>query len=310
VHRTATHPAPSRRSSDPRSAAGPGPAAPSEPGCSSTCPRTGRRRHHLPARYGATAGQDQALTRGHRPGGPPARPSADRPVPAPAPHRCSGPCMLASTPATFQERRLRRRWPGVSAGLSLAEARPAHAGPHPHTAQIQAAHPAGTRAGGGDAVFLVLALSRSGPPRQRRPLRAVARDRDFARPLTRRPLTRDRRLLGRTGKTSHSGPRNGGDIGQMPTGGAWLRARPGSKPQRRVTRAIEGKSQGKAMTNYRLNVDADLMLMSRFARKGAGHSLVSAQRSPRGGRWLLPGYPGFPRQRAAFGWEIVGGCHA
>src|SRR5215472_10306592 len=30
----------------------------------------------------------------------------------------------------YSRRRLRRRWPGVSAGLRLEEARPAHAGPH------------------------------------------------------------------------------------------------------------------------------------------------------------------------------------
>jgi hypothetical protein len=68
------HPASSRRSSDPRSAAGPRPAVPSEPGCSLTCPHTGCRRRRLPARYGATASQDQEPIPGHRPGGQPPRP--------------------------------------------------------------------------------------------------------------------------------------------------------------------------------------------------------------------------------------------
>jgi len=40
-------------------------------------------------------------------------------------------------------RRLRRRWPGVSAGLSLGEARPAHAGPQPLSGQIKVARTAG-----------------------------------------------------------------------------------------------------------------------------------------------------------------------
>jgi hypothetical protein len=33
----------------------------------------------------------------------------------------------------------RRRWPGVSGGLSLGKARPPHAGPHPSRAQIKEA---------------------------------------------------------------------------------------------------------------------------------------------------------------------------
>ena len=44
------------------------------------------------------------------------------------------------TVGVYQERRLRRRWPGVSAGLSLGEARPAHAGPQPWNALIQMAY--------------------------------------------------------------------------------------------------------------------------------------------------------------------------
>ena len=36
----------------------------------------------------------------------------------------------AESGRTGSRRRLRRRWPGVSAGLSLEEARPAHAGPN------------------------------------------------------------------------------------------------------------------------------------------------------------------------------------
>src|SRR5215831_8196717 len=35
-----------------------------------------------------------------------------------------------------QDGALRRRGPGASAGLSLGEARPAHAGPHPHSRMI------------------------------------------------------------------------------------------------------------------------------------------------------------------------------
>ena len=37
---------------------------------------------------------------------------------------------VAELSRTGSRRRHRRRWPGVSAGLSLCEARPAHAGPH------------------------------------------------------------------------------------------------------------------------------------------------------------------------------------
>ena len=43
-------------------------------------------------------------------------------------------CRIA--PFYRSRRRLRRRWPGVSAGLCLGEARPAHAGPHPQGTQI------------------------------------------------------------------------------------------------------------------------------------------------------------------------------
>jgi hypothetical protein len=38
---------------------------------------------------------------------------------------------MPNLPAWKTRRRLRRRWPGVSAGLSLGGARPARAGPHP-----------------------------------------------------------------------------------------------------------------------------------------------------------------------------------
>jgi len=45
-------------------------------------------------------------------------------------------------------RRLRRRWPSVSAGLSVGDARPAHAGPYMQASQIRGAHrQAGTVAG-------------------------------------------------------------------------------------------------------------------------------------------------------------------
>ncbi len=37
---------------------------------------------------------------------------------------------LPNLAITESRRRLRRRWPGSRAGLSLGEARPAHAGPH------------------------------------------------------------------------------------------------------------------------------------------------------------------------------------
>jgi len=55
----------------------------------------------------------------------------------------SRPYALATVTAltSASRRRPRRRWPGVSAGLCLAEARPAHAGPHlPSVSQIRAAH--------------------------------------------------------------------------------------------------------------------------------------------------------------------------
>ena len=57
-----------------------------------------------------------------------------------------------------QDRRLRRRWPGVSAGLCRWAARPSHAG----RTLISAAHSAHRRA---SVVFLDAALSRSRPPR-------------------------------------------------------------------------------------------------------------------------------------------------
>jgi len=67
-------------------------------------------------------------------------------------------------------RRLRRRWPGVSAGLSLGEARPAHAGPHAGRSDQGGSHVIQT--GGSAAVFLVAQLSSSRPPRQWRSLRS------------------------------------------------------------------------------------------------------------------------------------------
>ena len=46
---------------------------------------------------------------------------------------------LPNSPFYFYQARRLRRWPGVSAGLSLAEARPAHAGPIPGGTQIKSA---------------------------------------------------------------------------------------------------------------------------------------------------------------------------
>ena len=112
-HRTATHQVPYLRSSDRRSAPGPRPAAPSEPGCSSACPGTAHRRRHRRARHGATAGQDQEPTPGHPPGDQPAHPIAAQPAPAPAPHRGNGPCMLPSASPVHQGGAAkRRRGPG------------------------------------------------------------------------------------------------------------------------------------------------------------------------------------------------------
>jgi hypothetical protein len=47
------------------------------------------------------------------------------------------------------------------------------------------------------------------------PCGPFARNRDFARPLTGRPLARDRRLSGRTGRRVTPGAPNGQDLGQM-----------------------------------------------------------------------------------------------
>jgi hypothetical protein len=51
------------------------------------CPRTAHRRRRWPARYDAASGQAREPTPDRRPADRPARPSADRPAPGPAPHR-------------------------------------------------------------------------------------------------------------------------------------------------------------------------------------------------------------------------------
>src|SRR5271165_339751 len=64
-------------------------------------------------------------------------------------------------------RRLRRRWPGVSAGLSLWEARPAHAGPN-RTGHADQSASLGEQAGAAQSgVFLAARLSSSRPPASR-----------------------------------------------------------------------------------------------------------------------------------------------
>jgi hypothetical protein len=88
-------------------------------------------------------------------------------------------------------RRLRRRWPGVGSGLSVGDARPAHAGPHPHGRQIEAAHTS-RRPVHLAAVF----LAPDCPARGHR-VKGGPTGRRFAQTLTRRPLTRIRRLRGR-----------------------------------------------------------------------------------------------------------------
>jgi len=59
--------------------------------------------------------------------------------------------------------------PGSAPGLALGEARPPHAGPHPHRAQIQAAHPAHGRVAALPS-FLSGRVSRSRPPRTSPPV--------------------------------------------------------------------------------------------------------------------------------------------
>jgi hypothetical protein len=73
---------------------------------------------------------------------------------------------------------------------------------------IQVAHPAHGRVAALPS-FLSGQVSRSRPPRPMAALAAIARDRDFARPLTPRPLARDRRPSGRTGRRRHPGRRTG-----------------------------------------------------------------------------------------------------
>jgi len=164
----------------------------------------------------------------------------------------SRPCRIE--PYLDQERRLRRRRPGVSAGLSLSRGRPAHAGPHtPRRRRSSRLNRQGTRAGAALPSFLALALSRSQSPRQWRPWQAVVHDRDFARPLTRRPLTRDRRLSGKTGRKSHPDHRTAETQGRCRRAGHGLRVRPGSGPQRQIM-ARRGKSRGKARTNCKFLV--------------------------------------------------------
>ena len=124
----------------------------------------------------------------------------------------------------------RRRWPGVSAGLSLAEARPAHAGPHAGGTR-RSRWLMSCRPGRGAAVFRGNQLSSSRPPRQWRPSGpSLACDR-LRRPLTRRPLARSRRLPGRRGDARNSlsvavtPPRGSGtlrhDMPQLSAGGTW-----------------------------------------------------------------------------------------
>jgi hypothetical protein len=97
----------------------------------------------------------------------------------------------------------RHRWPGVSAGLCLGEARPAHAGPHPsHTADQAGSIVA---AAGGGSRLSRSRLSSSRAAASMAALRAIACDR-LRRPLTRRPLPRTlapTRKMARTSSLSH-----------------------------------------------------------------------------------------------------------
>jgi hypothetical protein len=81
--------------------------------------------------------------------------------------------------------------PASAPGLSVGDARPAHAGPHPHGRQIEAAHTS-RRLVHLAAVF----LAPDGPARGHR-VKGGPTCRRFAQTLTRRPLTRIRRLRGR-----------------------------------------------------------------------------------------------------------------
>src|SRR5215472_12392948 len=76
----------------------------------------------------------------------------------------------------YSRRRLRRRRPGVSAGLSLAEARPAHAGPHPQDAQIKTADTSCSPSAATSRQPRSR-LSCSRPPRQGRPTGVAEGDR-------------------------------------------------------------------------------------------------------------------------------------
>ncbi len=70
---------------------------------------------------------------------------------------------LPNRPVTRSRRRLRRRWPGVSAGLSLGEARPARAGPHSAASTPDQDRSWGTHAGTALSRLPRLRLSSSRP---------------------------------------------------------------------------------------------------------------------------------------------------
>jgi hypothetical protein len=88
----------------------------------------------------------------------------------------------------YSRRRLRRRWPGVSARAQpLVEARPAHAGPHARRARRSRRLIRARKQAQHTAVFLTEPLSSSRAPHQWRPF-GPSHAIGSRRPLTRRPL--------------------------------------------------------------------------------------------------------------------------